>query len=491
MNTKNINSPCLSDLYQFTMGQAIFDADMQDRDSVFHLFYRKNPFGGGYGIAAGIDPAIEMLANLKFTQDELHTLAKIRIDGEKALHSGYLDFLEQWSFKGTVHAVDEGEMVFANEPLMRVSGRYHDTELIETMSLFKVNFQTLVATKSSRCVRSAQGRSILEFGLRRAQNAMDASRAAFIGGAHATSNVLAHHEYGIPVKGTHAHLWVMGMVAEVDDPTLTNEVELMAFRKYAASHPYNCVLLVDTFDTIRGTKNAIIVGNELRQKGYSLKGIRLDSGDLCSLSIACRKLLDDAGFQNTKIIASNDLDENSIASLIHQGSNIDIFGVGTNLVTCADQPALGGVYKMGAIKNRHGEWVSTIKKSENIVKTSIPGFLQVRRYSHGGRMDCDVIYDENKGIGEITKMIDPLDHSKRRSPAEDTQGRDLLKLRIENGRLRAPVDSHNLMDARIRCEQAMKMIDPAVLRFDNPQVYPVGIEERLAEERFKMMCSAA
>ncbi len=285
-----------------------------------------------------------------------------------------------------IDAMPEGTVAFPHEPLLRVRGPIIECQILETALLNILNFQTLIATKASRVVHAAQGDQVLEFGLRRAQGidgALAASRAAYIGGCHATSNVLAGKLFGIPVRGTHAHSWVMSF-----------ENELEAFAAYAQAMPNNCVFLVDTYDTLEGVRNAIRIGNVLRDSGHRMVGIRLDSGDLAQLSVDARKLLDEAGFTDASIVASNDLDEKLIESLKHQGAKISIWGVGTKLVTAYDQPALGGVYKLGAIQDSDGRWVPKIKLSEQLIKTSTPGILQVRRYFHQGCMAADRIWNE-------------------------------------------------------------------------------------------------
>lgn len=383
-----MHSPLLTDLYQLTMGQGCWANGMAEREAVFHLSFRRAPFGEVGAVAAGLGPAIEFLAGLKFNHDEIDFLASLKGADEKPLFdSSYLDYLQQMEWKLNVSGVSEGELVFPHEPLLRIQGPMLQCQLVETALLNIMNFQTLVATKAARICEAAGDDLVLEFGLRRAQGpdgGMSASRAAYIGGCAATSNVLAGQRFGIPVKGTHAHSWVMSFDKEID-----------AFRAYAEAMPNNSLLLVDTYDTLNGVRNAIRVGHELRERGHDLLGVRLDSGDLASLSRDARQLLDDAGFHDAKIVASNDLHEDSIRELKAAGARIDIWGVGTMLATAYSQPALGGVYKLGAIRDEVGKWKYRVKLSNDMIKVSNPGVLQVERTRHAdGSIECDRLFNE-------------------------------------------------------------------------------------------------
>jgi len=363
-------SPLLTDLYQLTMGYGYWKNKMADREAVFHLFYRHAPFGGEAAIVAGTGPAADFLHGLAFTERELYYLATLTGCDDKPLFcNGYLDHLRRLDWQLEVDALPEGELAFPNEPIIRVRGPLLQCQLVETALLNIINFQTLIATKAAHLCDAADGDPVLEFGLRRAQGpdgGMSASRAAYLGGCVATSNVLAGMEYGIPVKGTHAHSWVMSFDSEPE-----------AFDAYADAMPNNAVLLVDTYDTLDGVRNAIQTGKKLREKGHDLQGIRLDSGDLAALSIGARQLLDEAGFHDTQIIASNDLNDDKIRALKTAGARIDIWGVGTQLVTSADQPALGGVYKLGAIRDENQDWKYRIKLSNDLIKVSNPGIIQI------------------------------------------------------------------------------------------------------------------
>lgn len=377
----------LTDLYQLTMAYGYYKHGMADREAVFTLYFRNNPFGNPYTIAAGLEQAVDYLRRFRFTPDDLSYLATLTgNDGRLLFDHKFLSYLGQMELSVDVDAVAEGTVVFPNQPLLRVRGSLLQAQLLETALLNIINFQSLIATKASRVVRAAQGDTVLEFGLRRAQGVdggMSASRAAYIGGCHATSNVLAGKLLGIPVRGTHAHSWVMCFDSEPD-----------AFMHYAQAMPNNCTFLVDTYDTLGGVQNAIAVGKWLAERGHRLAAIRLDSGDLAALSTAARQLLDEAGFVHTRIVASNDLDEHSIAQLKAANAPIAVWGVGTKLVTAFDQPALGGVYKLSAIQDHHGQWQPRIKHSQTPAKASTPGLLQVRRYHQRGQWIADMLFDE-------------------------------------------------------------------------------------------------
>jgi nicotinate phosphoribosyltransferase len=464
----------LTDLYQLTMAYGYFRHGLHQRRAVFQLAFRKLPFGGGYAIAAGLGPALDYLENLTFSPDDLAYLETLTgRDGARLFASDFLDYLGTLRFTCDVDAIAEGSLVFPQEPLMRVTGPLLEAQLVETALLNIVNFQTLIATKSARVCDAAQGDTVLEFGLRRAQGvdgALAASRAAYIGGAHATSNVLAGKRFGIPVRGTHAHSWVM-----------TFEDELESFLAYAEAMPNNCVFLVDTYDTLEGVKRAIEVGHRLRAKGHELAGIRLDSGDLAELSIAARKLLDEAGFPKASVVASNDLDETLVESLKHQGAKIDVWGVGTKLVTAYDQPALGGVYKLAALETANG-WDYKIKLSEQPAKVSIPGLLQVHRFRDASGPVGDVIFDEALGCPESPTLIDPMDPTwKRHITAEGRTATPLINPVLRDGRRVSPAPS--LHDIRAHAIAERTSLPLQMRRFLNPHRYAVGLESALWKRR--------
>jgi nicotinate phosphoribosyltransferase len=470
----------LTDLYQLTMACGYWKAGASEREAVFHLTFRRPPFGGGYAIAAGIAPAIAFLRRLRFSSEDVAFLATLR-DAEDAplFPAGFLDYLRDLRFACTVDGVREGSLVFPHEPLIRVRGPIAHAQIVETALLTLVNFQTLIATKAARVCQAARGAPVLEFGLRRAQGidgGLGASRAAYLGGAAATSNVLAGKLYGIPVRGTHAHSWVM---FHGDDRS--------AFRAYAQALPGNCTFLVDTFDTLAGVRDAIEIGRELRAHGHDLLGIRLDSGDLAHLSIEARRMLDEAGFTGAKIAASNDLDEHLIASLHEQGARIDIFGVGTKLVTAFDQPALGGVYKLGASRDETGAWRESLKLSEQAVKISNPGMLAVKRLRRAGELVGDVIYDELSGYAgpALHDIEDPT-----RPPLEPAfdAAEDLLVRYLDAGQpVRAPDD---LATARARAAAELAQLSPRTRRFLNPQPYPVGLDPQVHARKQQLIAEA-
>jgi nicotinate phosphoribosyltransferase len=393
------HTPLLTDLYQLTMAQAYWKSGMASHDAVFHLTFRKPPFSCGYVIACGLQTAIEYLEDFRFSQDDCEYLSNLKgADGTALFAAEFIEYLCALRFTCSVHAVPEGTIVLPHEPLLRVTGPIIEAQLVETALLNIVNFQTLIATKA-HCVCEAAGDDpVLEFGLRRAQGpdgGVSASRAAYIGGCAATSNVLAGKLFSIPVRGTHAHSWVMAFENECD-----------AFNAYAGTSPNNCVLLVDTYDTVEGVRRAIRTGKRLREKGHDLQGIRLDSGDLAELSKAARSLLNDAGFTKTQIVASSDLDEHEIRRLKAAGARIDVWGVGTRLATAYDHPALGGVYKLAAIRPDHKSlWVHKIKRSDTPEKTSLPGIHQVRRYYDGDIPVRDHLYSEDFGPGDPAEGI--------------------------------------------------------------------------------------
>src|SRR5580765_7038177 len=400
----------LTDLYQLTMAYGYWKSGRAEREAVFHLFFRKAPFRSGFTIAAGLEPVIDFLRTFQFTHEDLEFLGTLKgSDGQPLFDHRFLEYLRPLRFKCDLDAIPEGTVVFPQEPVLRVQGPILQCQLVESALLNFINFQSLIATKAARVCLAARGEPVLEFGLRRAQGvdgALSASRAAYIGGCASTSNVLAGKLYGIPVSGTHAHSWVMAF----DD-------EREAFRAYAEAMPNNCVFLVDTYDTLEGVRRAVEVGQWLRKHGHEMLGIRLDSGDLAWLSIEARKILDAAGFPKAFIVASNDLDEQIIQSLKEQGAAITVWGVGTKLVTAYDDPALGGVYKLGAIRDEKGKWVYKLKLSEQSAKISPPGIQQVRRFRSEKEFVGDGIFDSERGaLAEFT-IVHPFDPIPRKQIA--------------------------------------------------------------------------
>ena len=460
----------LTDLYQLTMAYGYWKTGRANDEAVFNLFFRKPPFGGGYTIACGLAPVTEYIEAFHFQADDVEYLAGLTgNDGERLFEKAFLDYLAELRLAVTVHGVPEGTVVFPHEPLLRIQGPILHCQLLETALLNIVNFDTLIATKAARVCLAAQGDPVLEFGLRRAQGrdgALAASRAAHIGGCAATSNVLAGKSFGIPVRGTHAHSWVMSF-----------DTELEAFEAYAEVMPNNCVFLVDTYDTIEGVRNAIKVGRDLRQRGKELVGIRLDSGDLAWLSTEARRLLDEAGFPKAVIVASNDLDEHLIQSLKGEGAAIGVWGVGTKLCTAYDQPALGGVYKLAAVRHPGRPWSYRVKLSEQSVKISNPGIQQVRRMKRGGEFIADVIYDEALGIEDGCALVDPMDATRQKLVPKGTPWEDLLVPVFQNGR--RVYEPPALASARARTAAQLAGFNAGVKRLANPHQYPVGLERKL------------
>lgn len=474
-------SALLTDLYQLTMAYGYWKTGRAEREAVFHLFFRKPPFAGGYAIAAGLEPAVDWLRDFRFAADDLAYLAGIPgNDGKPIFERGFLDYLAGLRLTVDVDAIPEGTAVFPHQPLIRVRGPILQGQLLETALLCLVNFNTLIATKAARMCQAAGGQPVLEFGLRRAQGldgALSASRAAHIGGCASTSNVLAGRRYGIPVRGTHAHSWVMSF----DD-------EPAAFAAYAGAMPNNCVFLVDTYDTLEGVRHAIEVARGLRARGHEMVGIRLDSGDLAWLSIEARRLLDEAGFPKAAIVASNDLDERTITSIKDQGGQVTVWGVGTKLVTAFDQPALGGVYKLAAIREDDGAWKPRIKLSEQAIKVSNPGIQNVRRFVRGGEAVGDVIWDELAAPAGAWEMVDPADHTRRKTMPGEAVAEDLLVPVLRRGE--AVWQPPAISAVRERTKAQLALFHPGIKRFDNPHQYPVGLEAGLHARKTALILAA-
>jgi nicotinate phosphoribosyltransferase len=471
----------LTDLYQLTMAYGYWKTGRAEQEAVFHLFFRQNPFKGGYTIATGLQYVVDYLDGFHFSKDDVQFLADLKgNDGQPLFERGFLEYLVGLELRCDVDAVPEGTVVFPHQPLIRVKGPILQCQILETALLNIVNFQSLIATKASRISTATGGEPVLEFGLRRAQGidgALAASRAAYIGGCAATSNVLAGKLFGIPVKGTHAHSWVMSF----DD-------ELSAFESYAEAMPNNCVFLVDTYDTIEGVRKAIEVGKELRKTGHEMIGVRLDSGDLAYLSIQARRLLDEAGFPQATIVASNDLDEGIIASLKDQGAKIAVWGVGTKLVTAYDQPALGGVYKLGAMMDDLGQWQPKVKISEQAIKTSTPGMLQIRRFIGKEGAVADMIYNELAGEPDDCVMVDPLDPTRRRRLDGELVESDLLIPIVRDGKI---VHQQEALPAiRKHASKQLALFDPGIRRHSNPHQYPVGLEQQLHDLKIDLILQA-
>ncbi|HEY4299904.1 MAG TPA: nicotinate phosphoribosyltransferase [Candidatus Didemnitutus sp.] len=474
-------SALLTDLYQLTMAYGYWKSGTHAKEAVFHLFFRKAPFQSGFTIVAGLEDAIAWLRGLHFSASDLAYLATLTGNDERPLFEpAFLAFLGEFRFTCDVDAVPEGTVVFPNEPLLRVRGPILQAQIVETALLNFINFQTLIATKAARICQAAGDEPVLEFGLRRAQGvdgALAASRSAYIGGCAATSSVLAGQCFGIPVRGTHAHSWVMSFA---DEPE--------AFRAYAEAMPNNSIFLVDTYDSIEGVRRAVEAGRWLRRHGHEMAGIRLDSGDLAYLSIEARRILDEGGFPKAVIVASNDLDEHIIASLKQQGARIGLWGVGTKLVTAFDQPALGGVYKLSALRDPAGAWEYKLKLSEQAAKISTPGILQIRRFARNGEFVGDMIFNEAAPPGGNRVLVDPTNVSRRKGIGIDATAEDLLVPVFRGGRLVYALPA--LAAIRARAHAQMACLHRGTKRLLNPHEYPVGLEPGLFELKTQLIFKA-
>lgn len=445
-----------TDFYELTMAQGYFLSNRHQEQATFDYFFRKCPFKGGYVIFAGITDFLKNLENYRFGDPELQFLSS------KGFDQNFIEYLKDFRFGGSIYSAKEGEVIFPNEPVVRVEGTIIEAQIIETLLLNILNFESLIATKSSRIRQVACDRLVLDFGLRRSQGfgGIQASKASVIGGLNGTSNVYAGLEYGLNVSGTMAHSWIQSF-----------EDELSAFRKYAEFYPDSCVLLVDTYNTLEsGLPNAITVARELEGKGHKMVAVRLDSGDLAYFSKRVRKQLDDAGFSYIKIAVSNQLDEYLIKSLNEQGAPIDLYGVGTKLVTAYDNPALDGVYKLGSVNDR-----PTLKISENVEKVTLPGSKKIIRYlNKDGSFNCD-------GISLIEEAaVDHIFHPylpQKATRVSDMSSVELIQPIVENGTIVI-----NLPTAAESAEYAatqLSKLNPEHKRFDNPHVYKVGISSKL------------
>lgn len=460
------NLTMLTDLYELTMMYGYWKKGMGKNRAVFDLFYRTTSEITAYAIAAGLEQVIDYINNLHFSEDDIAYLRSLNL-----FDDGFLDYLRAFKFTGDIMAVPEGTIVFSYEPIIRVTAPIMEAQLLETALLNIVNHQTLIATKASRVVQAAEGGTVLEFGLRRAQGpdaGIYGARAAVIAGCQATSNVLTGEMFGIPVGGTHAHSWVMSFPDE-----------LSAFRAYAEIFPTNCMLLVDTYDTLgSGMPNAIRTFDELRARGYEPVGVRLDSGDLAYLSRECRRMLDEAGYPNARVFASGDLDEELIWDLKAQGAAIDVWGVGTRMITSQDCPALGGVYKLAA-EEVDGEFVPKIKISENHAKITNPGQKMLYRiYDGDGMAVADLITLDSEVIDESQPLtiFDPVDTWKKLT-LTGFKARKLLVPVFEGGR--QVYESPALKDIQSYCRADLDTFWAQYKRLRNPHRYKVDLSREL------------
>ena len=467
------NLTLLTDLYELTMMQGYFKEKDANETVIFDAFYRANPDGNGYAICAGLEQVIEYIQNLHFDREDVEYLRSLKMFDED-----FLEYLADFKFSGDIYAIPEGTVVFPREPLIKVIAPIMEAQLVETAILNIINHQSLIATKTARIVHAAQGDGIMEFGLRRAQGpdaGIYGARAAMIAGCIGTSNVLAGQMFDVPVKGTHAHSWIMSFPDE-----------LTAFRTYAKLYPDACILLVDTYDTLgSGVPNAIRVFKEMREAGIPLTfyGIRLDSGDLAYLSKQAKKMLDEAGFSDAVISASNDLDEFLIDSLKIQGATINSWGVGTNLITSKDCPSFGGVYKLAAIKDKKtGQFIPKIKLSENAEKITNPGDKTIRRIydKENGKIIADLIclVDEQYDTSHSLLLFDPIETWKKThlAPGSYTM-REMLVPIFKNGE--CVYQSPPVMEIREYCRQEMDTLWEESKRLEFPHKVHVDLSNAL------------
>ena len=470
MNTaEKLNMTMLCDFYELTMGNGYFRNGYKDRITYFDVFFRKVPDQGGFAIAAGLEQLIDYIENLHFSEEDIAYLR-----GRNLFCEEFLDYLRHFRFTGDIYAIPEGTPVFPREPLVVVRAPSIEAQLIETFTLLTINHQSLIATKANRICRAANGRTVLEFGSRRAQGADAAiigARAAYIGGCAGTACTISDQLYGVPAGGTMAHAWVQMF-----------DTEYEAFKTYCETYPTNATLLVDTYNTLKsGVPNAIRAFNEvLRPMGISKCGIRLDSGDMAYLSQKARKMLDEAGWPECQISVSNSLDERLIQNLFLQGAQIDMFGVGERMITAKSEPVFGGVYKLTAVENEKGEIIPKIKCSENVEKITIPHFKKVYRLYNkdNGKAIADymTVYDEVVDENEPMMLFDPYATWKTKNVC-NYQARELLVPVFLKGK--KVYQSPALKDIQTYCKQQVDTLWDEIKRFDNPQTYYVDLSQKL------------
>lgn len=477
---KGRNLALLTDLYELTMMQGYFETGSYNRKVVFDLYYRKNPSDNGFAIAAGLQQAIEYIDGLRFTEDDIAYLVETNIFSES-----FIAYLKTFRFSGDIDAIPEGTVVFPNEPLLRITAPIMEAQLIETALLNIINHQSLIATKASRVCWAAAGDPVMEFGLRRAQGpdaGVLGARAAIIGGCCATSNVLTGKLFGVPIRGTHAHSWVMSFPDEIT-----------AFRKYAELFPDSCIFLVDTYNTLEsGVPNAITVFKEMQAAGKLTGnyGIRLDSGDLAYLSKCAKAMLEEAGFPEAIISASSDLDENLIASLKLQGAKISLWGVGTKLITSDDCPAFGGVYKLAAEEDADGNFIPKIKLSNNPAKVTNPGIKKVFRiYNKStGKIKVDLIALDDETI-DSSKPLEIRDNTAKWKrmylKADSYEVKELLIPIFKAGEL--VYESPSAMEIQAYCDQQKNSLWDEHKRLNNPHLVPVDLTEKLHNLKYALI----
>ena len=470
MNTaEKLNMTMLCDFYELTMGNGYFRNGYKDRITYFDVFFRKVPDQGGFAITAGLEQLIDYIENLHFSEEDIAYLR-----GRNLFCEEFLDYLRNFRFTGDIYAIPEGTPVFPREPLVVVRAPSIEAQLIETFTLLTINHQSLIATKANRICRAANGRTVLEFGSRRAQGADAAiigARAAYIGGCAGTACTISDQLYGVPAGGTMAHAWVQMF-----------DTEYEAFKTYCETYPTNATLLVDTYNTLKsGVPNAIRAFNEvLRPMGISKCGIRLDSGDMAYLSQKAREMLDEAGWPECQISVSNSLDERLIQNLFLQGAQIDMFGVGERMITAKSEPVFGGVYKLTAVENEKGEIIPKIKCSENVEKITIPHFKKVYRLYNrdNGKAIADymTVHDEVVDENEPLMLFDPYATWKTKNVC-NFEARELLVPVFLNGK--KVYQSPALKDIQTYCKQQVNTLWDEIKRFDNPQTYYVDLSQKL------------
>ncbi len=465
----NENYTMLTDFYEITMANGFFNEGYKDRIVYFDLFFRTVPDGGGFAIMAGVEQAMEYLKNLKFTSEDIEYLR-----GKGLFSEAFLEYLKNFKFTCDVWAIPEGTPIFPGEPILTVKGPAIQAQFVETMLLLTINFQTLIATKANRIARAAEGRAVMEFGARRAQGAYAAiygARAAYIGGCPGTSNVLTDRRYGVPALGTMAHSWVQMFDSEYE-----------AFCAYARNYPDDTTLLIDTYNVLKsGLPNAIKCFDEvLKPMGKRPKGVRIDSGDITYLSKKCRKILDQAGYTDCSIVASNSLDEYIIRDMLIQGAKIDSFGVGERLITSKSNPVMGGVYKLVAVEKDDGTIEPKIKISENVAKITTPCFKQVYRLydleTDKAIADVITLFDEKIEYNKPYELFDP-EFTWKRKKVENFYVRPLLQRIFKNGE---PVyESPSAQDIKEYCEDQLDTLWDELKRFENPHKYYVDLSQSL------------
>jgi nicotinate phosphoribosyltransferase len=470
-----------TDLYEVTMACGYWKAGVSDHEAAFHVVFRENPFAGEFTVACGLAQVVDLVREFQFDENEIEYLASQRgNDGKPLFDAGFLDYLRNLQLACDINAMPEGTLVFPHEPLIRVCGPIIHCQLLETALLTLLNFQSLIATKAARVCRAAENDAVIEFGLRRAQGVdggLSAARAAYIGGCAGTSNLLAGQRYGIPVSGTQAHSWIMFF-----------EKEREAFQNYGRALPNNCVFLVDTYNSLDGVRQAIDVAKQLRKDRHEIIGLRLDSGDRVALSIETRRMLDESGFPDAKIVCSGDLDEYAIAELKKRGAKIDIWGVGTKLTTGQPDAAVGGVYKLGAVRRPGEPWRYRIKLSDEPAKTSCPGLLQVRRFHRpDGRFIADAIYEIDHPVSGPCVIVDVRTNARSEIPAI-TEYSDLLVPIFRQGKVVYRVPP--IQASRERARMQLSCSPRAVVRLKKPHRYDVGLENSLRKLRSRLISGA-